>query len=139
MHTENVDTIVPCNSIPRLLSAARREYLNRQSYSGPKMQDLTAFFGAIGSELHGTGFLWTDYNKGVWEAYITCPDAYGGAAMFSLEADGNYHDASFKGLFVGGPLGFYPYELEAKPPGLKGLGEIISSKTKYSPEVRLAS
>ena len=111
------------------------------------MQAMTDLFRIIGSELHGTGFTWSEYNKGVWSEYnkgvwieyANLRESFGGAAMFSLEQSGNYNEKSmgisFKGLFLGGPLGFYPYELG---PGLdktleKRFAEIILAKTKYKP------
>jgi hypothetical protein len=109
------------NSIPMLLSAARREFLKRKEfqrqdiYDGPQMQAMGELLERIGLELHLTGFTWSKYNTSVWENYVECPDEDGGTAVFSLEADGHWDESmisqSFKGLFVGGPLGYYPYEI----------------------------
>jgi hypothetical protein len=158
MMPENTDNIA-ANTIPRLVSAARREFLNRQSYSpvqveameeigtplskdewsGPQMQAMTDLFRIIGSELHGTGFVWSEYNKATWIEYADLRESSSGSAMFSLEQSGNHDEksmgSSFKGLFLGGPLGYYPYELG---PGLdqtleKRFEEIILAKTKYKP------
>jgi hypothetical protein len=153
-NTKSMDT----NSIPRLISAARREFLIRQSrtpenvkwmeedgnpvskdeWSGPQIQAMTDLFRIIGSELHGTGFTWSEYNKGAWIEYANLTESSDGAAMFSLEQSGNYDEksmgSSFKGLFLGGPLGFYPYELEPSSEALsKRFEEVILTKTKYKP------
>jgi hypothetical protein len=84
-NTDDIDT----STIPRLVSAARREFLIRQGrtpenvkwmeedgtpvskdeWSGPQMQAMTDLFRIIGSELHGTGFAWSEYNKGAWIEY----------------------------------------------------------------------
>jgi hypothetical protein len=160
MMPENTD-VIDTNSIPRLVSAARREFLMRRSYSplqvegmekngtpddewsAPQMQAMTNLFRIIGSELHGTGFTWSEFNKAAWISYVNLKESEGGSAMFSLEQSGNYDEksmgSSFKGLFLGGPLGYYPYELEPLSASLKRFEEIILAKTKYKPYPQGAS
>lgn len=112
--------------------------VSKDEWSGPQMQAMTDLFRIIGSELHGTGFTWSEYNKATWTEYANLRESFGGAAMFSLEESGNYDEksmgSSFKGLFLGGPLGFYPYEIGPSVADLESrFKEIILSKTKYPP------
>jgi hypothetical protein len=79
-----------------VVSAARREFLNRQrhspiqveamekngtpedEWSGPKMQAMTDLFRIIGSELHGTDFRWSEFNKNAWISYLNLKESEGG-------------------------------------------------------------
>jgi hypothetical protein len=112
MELENLSNIPP-KTTAELLSAARREFINRNSYDGPHMIAMASLFDAIAQSLHGTRFQWSDYNRSQWNKFVTLDNSYGGACAFSVEPRGDYDDSyePFKGLFVGGPVGLYPYHV----------------------------
>jgi hypothetical protein len=100
----------------QLLSAARREFLNRKnSYAGPQMTALTRLFYEIARETHGTQFQWSEYNRGQWLYFVSLGFGNeGGACAFSMEPDGNCPTPELsktQGFFLGTPLGYYPYAL----------------------------
>lgn len=59
---------------------------------------MTDLFQIIGSELHGTGFTWSEFNKNTWISYVNLKESEGGAAMFSLEQSGNYDENPWEAL-----------------------------------------
>jgi hypothetical protein len=92
------------------------------------MTAITSLFHAIGRGLHGTGFQWSEYNRAQWEDFVSLSNVAGGSFAFSLEPDGDYREAAltlgsdgeyhrapvtFKGLYVGGPVGLHPYHISA--------------------------
>jgi hypothetical protein len=110
MELENPNSVVP-KTTAELLSAGRREFINRESYDGPHMIAIASLFDAIAQALHGTRFQWSDYNRSEWDKFVSLSNSNGGACAFSLEPRGDYDVLyePFKGLFVGGPVGLYPY------------------------------
>lgn len=109
MELENPSNIPP-KTTAELLSAGRREFINRNSYDGHHMIAIASLFDAIAKELHGTRFQWSDYNRSQWDKFVSLSNSYGGSCAFSLEPRGDYDDSyePFKGLLVGGPVGLYP-------------------------------
>jgi hypothetical protein len=112
MEPENSEFIQP-KTTAELLSAARREFINSNRYDGPNMIAAASLFDCIAKEVHGTRFIWSEYNREQWNKFVTLNNSYGGACAFSLEMDGEYESSRepFKGLFVGGPVGVYPYHI----------------------------
>jgi hypothetical protein len=115
MEMENTPNISSPQTTAELLSAGRREFINRKNYMGLQMTAITSLFVAIARGLHGTGFQWSEYNRSQWEKFVSLSNEYGGSFAFSLEPDGEYRDepAPFKGLYVGGPVGLHPYHISA--------------------------
>jgi len=123
-----------------LLSAARSEYLTTQSYDGRLMTMVSEFFSCIASELYGTTFVWSEYNKEQWTRFVNlCVGIEGGACVFSMENSGILPElpslkSDFKGLLLGTPAGMFPYSIE--PIGNKNLVpellRIIKDKAQYS-------
>jgi len=72
-------------------------------------------FDTIAQEVYGTRFQWSEYNRSLWDAFVACSVSrvHGGTMAFSAEPDGDYKTTydPFKGLFVGGPLGYHPYRI----------------------------
>ena len=56
----------------QLLSAARREFINRKAYDGPQMLAVTMLFDTIAQEVYGTRFQWSEYNRSLWDAFVAC-------------------------------------------------------------------
>jgi hypothetical protein len=74
-------------------------------------------FDAIAREAYGTRFQWSDYNRVQWDKFVNLEiGGDGGSCAFSLEPDGKYNNhagdlMAFKGMFVGVPVGYFPYHI----------------------------
>jgi hypothetical protein len=111
---ENDPQVIRIKTTAQLLSAARREFLNRKAYDGPQMLALTLLFDTIAREVHQTRFQWSDYNRAQWDKFVNLRiGSEGGACAFSLESGGDYKESydPFKGIFVGVPTGVFPYSI----------------------------
>jgi hypothetical protein len=124
---ENVPDVAPIKTTAKLLSAARREFLNRKTYDGPQMTALTRLFDAIAQEAYQARFYWGEYNRGQWDRFINLHVGNeGGACAFSFEDDGSCPTQKVeqtKGMFLGVPVGFFPFQIG--PLGLASREEAV--------------
>lgn len=129
--------VIPKN-IPALLSFARSEYYHHKSSKNEYMVELQTVFNEIAHIIFKTKFVWSDYNIGQWEKFVSSVscNGEGGAIVISMEPDGDYskeiHD-SFRALFIGVPTGMYPYSMWlSHPKNNPKLLSVIAGFDKYT-------